>query len=307
MKNVRIVCWWTSSENITKRTIDQFDINQNIKEHMNFVYDDSYDWLVVFGKKPDSLNFSDAKNYSKDRTLFFGMEPSWSPNTDKFAEDYGKFIFTHEQTIFTKQLSDTIFIIKPNYMLYGGRGDDNWNLSYLQNRDFSKSKKLSMVVTKRGNCWGTKNIYENRVELAETLLNRQIPVDMYGTFWENNNINIFGEIWNKLIPLESYEFSVAIENSRENNYITEKFYDCLLTDTIPIYCGAPNISDYFDPRGYIELKEIENLDACVESIIGVLSNTNLYNEKIQYCKLNKEQYLRKHNILLAIQDLICNA
>lgn len=305
MKKVRIVCWWTSSENITKRTIDQFDVNHDIHQNIEFVYDDSYEWLVVFGKKPENLDLNN-KYHNRSKTLFFGMEPTWSPNTDRIAPEYSKYIFTHNQDIFN-QHQDTIFFIEPNYMLYGGRGDDNWNLNYLQNKLFPKSKNLSMVVTKRGNCWGTKNIYDNRVKLAETLLELNIPVDMYGTFWEHNNINIFGEIWNKLIPLESYKYSIGIENTCEDNYITEKFYDCLLTDTIPIYCGAPNIADYFDNRGYLLLDNIENLQSCIESINGVLLNIDTYyNNSIEYCRKNKNTFLQKHNILLAIQKIICN-
>ena len=130
---------------------------------------------------------------------------------------------------------------------------------------------------------------------------------MYGTFWENNGINIFGEIWNKLIPLEPYRFSIALENSREPRYITEKFYDCLLTDTIPIYYGAPDISDYFDSKGFIELKNIENIPECIETISGVLSSADdTYSQMIEYCQKNKAKYLNNHNILLAIQNVINN-
>lgn len=51
-----------------------------------------------------------------------------------------------------------------------------------------------------------------------------------------------------------YQFSVVIENCRQNNYFTEKLLDCLLTKTIPIYYGCPNISNWFDTRGWIILE-----------------------------------------------------
>jgi hypothetical protein len=38
-------------------------------------------------------------------------------------------------------------------------------------------------------------------------------------------------------------FHIAIENTQENNYFTEKIIDCFRTYTIPVYCGCPNISN----------------------------------------------------------------
>ena len=41
-------------------------------------------------------------------------------------------------------------------------------------------------------------------------------------------------------------FSIAIENSRNGCYFTEKILDCFTTRTVPIYWGCPDIGDYFD-------------------------------------------------------------
>lgn len=63
----------------------------------------------------------------------------------------------------------------------------------------------------------------------------------------------------------SFQFHLAIENSRQDNYFTEKLIDCLITKTIPIYYGCPNIGSYFDTRGWILLeqgKPEELLDKC---------------------------------------------
>jgi hypothetical protein len=47
------------------------------------------------------------------------------------------------------------------------------------------------------------------------------------------------------------KFSIIIENSQEKNYFSEKLIDCLITKTVPIYWGCPNIGDYFDLDGFI--------------------------------------------------------
>ena len=47
------------------------------------------------------------------------------------------------------------------------------------------------------------------------------------------------------------QFSLVFENSREINYFSEKLLDCLLSRTVPVYFGCPNIRDYFDTTGWI--------------------------------------------------------
>ena len=59
--------------------------------------------------------------------------------------------------------------------------------------------------------------------------------------------------------LENYSYSIAIENESLKNYFSEKFTDCILARTIPIYYGCPNISDFFQINviiGWISIKKI---------------------------------------------------
>lgn len=62
------------------------------------------------------------------------------------------------------------------------------------------------------------------------------------------------EVWNR-----NSMFHVAVENSTHNNYFTDKIVDCLCTKTIPIYWGAPNIGNFYDPKGIIQFKDENEL------------------------------------------------
>ena len=68
-KKVQIECWWTSSKDITQRTLDQFSFNNNTSD-IDFVTDNNYDWLVVCGKLPQNFN---STNINKSITIFFVM------------------------------------------------------------------------------------------------------------------------------------------------------------------------------------------------------------------------------------------
>jgi hypothetical protein len=72
----------------------------------------------------------------------------------------------------------------------------------------------------------------------------------------------------KEILFEKFQFSIIIENTQQKNFFTEKILDCLLTKTIPIYWGCPNIGDFFDTTGWIIfhqpndlLEKLPNLEA----------------------------------------------
>ncbi len=61
-------------------------------------------------------------------------------------------------------------------------------------------------------------------------------------------------------------FNIAIENTSENNYFTEKLIDCFRTFTVPIYWGCSNISDYFNIKGVILIGDLDNLKYSIENL-----------------------------------------
>jgi hypothetical protein len=83
--------------------------------------------------------------------------------------------------------------------------------------------------------------------------------------------------------LDSYKFSVVMENSVAENYFTEKIIDCFSTKTVPLYWGCPNIGEYFDESGIIFFNEIVDL---IDKIINL--NPETYNEMLDAVEKNFE-------------------
>lgn len=101
-----------------------------------------------------------------------------------------------------------------------------------------------------------------------------------------------------------FQFHLAIENSRQENYFTEKIIDCLVSKTIPIYYGCPNIADYFDTTGWILLEHgapQEILEKCSKLDSEYY---NKYKETIEsnYVKALywKDNYQRLNNMLATL-------
>ena len=63
----------------------------------------------------------------------------------------------------------------------------------------------------------------------------------------------------KFKTFQNYQYQIVIENSQQKNYFTEKLLDCLITKTIPIYWGCPNIHEYFDTSEWIFFTDLEDL------------------------------------------------
>lgn len=59
--------------------------------------------------------------------------------------------------------------------------------------------------------------------------------------------------------LSHYKFTLCYENiATVNGYITEKIFDCFWSGTVPIYLGAPNISNYVDKNTFIDRRKFKS-------------------------------------------------
>lgn len=83
--------------------------------------------------------------------------------------------------------------------------------------------------------------------------------------------------------LASYRFSVVIENVKEHSYFTEKLVDAMLCRCVPIYWGAPNISDYFDPRGMVICQDQDEILMAIRD-----ANSGMYDSMLPYIEKNRE-------------------
>jgi hypothetical protein len=103
------------------------------------------------------------------------------------------------------------------------------------------------------------------------ILQRATEFNIPSTFYRSNFLPMSWNRPDNIHLFREFQFSLVIENSRQNNYFTEKLCDCLYTKTIPIYYGAPNIIDYFDTSGWIII-ESESVDELLAKI-SILDNT----------------------------------
>lgn len=92
-----------------------------------------------------------------------------------------------------------------------------------------------------------------------------------------------GKVDRKIEVLSNYKFCFCYENSCIiPGYISEKIWDCFFAGCIPIYYGAPNISDYIPTNCFIDWRNFSNYD----EIYNYLKNMSEkeYNDYIENIK-----------------------
>ena len=286
MKKIKVSANWDTSENLVERLIRQFKTpNINLSD-IEFVSDDSYDIIVFFNyvNQPIKIN---SKSY------VFPNEPSWSGSHQK-SFDSNTTVFGFKQNLYNGN-----FIESVSHTFYGGRGPwvdslDFWSYENLKEFKFNKSKNISSSITRLKIDNGLTCLYPQRFIISK-LIDKLPFIDFYGG----------GDCSPKRKDsLIDYRFNIAIENEYSDNWITEKFYDSILTDTIPIYFGCKNIREIYPEDGYILIDNIDDLTSIENLLINIEKNADkIYNEKIIGLRKIKERYFKEFNLLKKIIDL----
>ncbi|KAK9004513.1 hypothetical protein V6N11_041983 [Hibiscus sabdariffa] len=117
-----------------------------------------------------------------------------------------------------------------------------------------------------------------RLQALVGLENENIKIDSYGRCHGNRN----GKV-NKVETLKRYKFSLAFENSNEEDYVTEKFFQSLVAGSIPVVVGAPNIEDFApSPGSYLFIKELEDVHSVAGRMKYLAEDPDAYNQSLRW-------------------------
>jgi len=294
VKRIKLSSNWASSQDLTSRLVSQFATSTSDLT-VEFVYDDSYDLIVYFNH---------VTEYPLTDSILLPQEPSWSGNHQKTFSGYKNMtVYGYDKNLYTL---DCNFVEYVALMFYGGRGPssegwNNWSYNNLKNKVFEKSLNICSTVSNLGLNWKEfpdSCLYKQRNTLIQNLTSTSF-IDFYGG-WEGAK-NLKGTANKKYDILSNYKFCLTIENSNEKNYVSEKFYDCILTNTIPIYYGCKNIKDLWPENGYFLLDNIEN-EFDVKKLITYINDNSesIYNEMLPELLKMKERYFNQFNPLKKI-------
>lgn len=117
------------------------------------------------------------------------------------------------------------------------------------------------------------NNYRDGKEYLQTLADNFV-LKSGGKFHNNTNV---GPLYNdKITFYNTSKFGIAFENADDNDYVTEKIYDCYVANTIPIYFGADNIDKDFNPKSFIDVKKYKSPEDLINHIQYLMHNKEAY-------------------------------
>jgi hypothetical protein len=66
------------------------------------------------------------------------------------------------------------------------------------------------------------------------------------------------EYKNKIGLLSGYRFSICYDNAIFPGYVTEKIFDCFYAGCVPVYYGAPDVSEYIPKNCFIDKRDFSS-------------------------------------------------
>ena len=296
---IKFAGYWNNDYNIYLIINDIWNIDGSFSEVLT--YGDDYTHLVI-------MNYVNKSLYRIDQEKTYGIviEPYWSDNFDKNMLSYCKKIVTYQPEKYDQ--SRIIFApLLGNHRLYDTSSDGGGEIQPRQgttkdiiSSKFEKSKKLSVIVSNAYDGNRSYTNYGKRLSLVKKLLDSDLDFDMYGRGWNLLDKRYKGPLVNKINGIKDYCYSLCLENSSISGNITEKFIDCILCDTVPIYNGHREIEKFY-PGSY-EYMEYDGSE--VDRIRSIINNGKTHND-YSIAKA-KDLYLNTYNPIRIISNDIIN-
>jgi hypothetical protein len=199
-----------------------------------------------------AMLFSGAKEFINKSTIFV---PFLWPN------DSNNII--HSENSLQKQLEKKKLAMIVSKKKQGSMNGGSRTRSYIKKNGI---KILSQVISSMK----LHDLYSVRMAAIKYFSNTEY-FQLYGKNWENliglTNAEIKAveilnpvEVDSKYKILAQYKFALCFENCVYPGYITEKIFDCFFAKCIPIYYGAPDISEYVPKNTFIDFRDFSSFD-----------------------------------------------
>jgi hypothetical protein len=64
----------------------------------------------------------------------------------------------------------------------------------------------------------------------------------------------------KAATLGQYRFAICFENMVLKGWMTEKLFDCFFAGTVPVYWGAPDVTDYVPAECFVDMRQFKGYE-----------------------------------------------
>ncbi|XP_003703821.2 alpha-(1,3)-fucosyltransferase C [Megachile rotundata] len=253
-------------------------------------YDRSYANLtdfdaVLFHNNDFDLADLPAKRSSKQYYVFVNLEsPTNRPLVSNFLEDFFNLTMTYRLDSDVAWYYGIVRDLNTKQFVAPSR-DVSWKAFYNRSEetDWKKWSSDSIRGKRRPIVWFVSNCEakSGRQEYVREL-SRHIPVDVYGNcgnMYCPRSTDCFAEI-----AEPGYFFYLSLENSLCEDYVTEKLFNALRYNVVPIVYGGANYSQFAPPRSYINVFDFDTPKDLAEYLKKLMRNPFEYGRYFEWKK-----------------------
>jgi GR25 family glycosyltransferase involved in LPS biosynthesis len=292
--HVKIICNWQNSQDLCNEwnpmSKGNYEWNSIKLTSTNNAEDIDY-YIII--NKPQNTD----EKYVEEKTIIFQMEPycnnsnqNWGIKTWGIWENPDPTKYLHVRT-HTKYYNNCTWQLKKTYSEMNGHIEPK-KFNYIST--ICSSKYYDPGHIKR----------VDFLKYIESKDENKIIIDIYGLDNKLNFKNYKGPLPkdNKDPGILPYKYYFMAENNSEYNYISEKFWEPIISESLCFYWGAPNINDYINPLAYVQL-DLDNFDKSYKIIVDAI-NEDLYSKRINIIREEKYKILNYYNFFPTIERII---
>jgi Glycosyltransferase family 10 (fucosyltransferase) C-term len=232
-----------------------------VMDGTRFEFDPSctdYDFLVVFNGVPEGL----TDRVKRGRIVFMAGEPTCLKRHDRrFLAQFGTIVTADADTRHPNRIASHAGIPWQIGVSMMPAGTPGKCLGYRDlERLTNKRTKLLSVICSTKAMTPAQRLRISFVHALKTHFGERIDVFGRG----------FHEIDDKAEGLVDYRFHLALENSDERDYWSEKIADAFIAGAFPFYWGCRNLEDYF-PQGSFARVDLADPRAAIATIEAAIA------------------------------------
>jgi hypothetical protein len=226
--------------------------------------------FILYNEMPRFTDFTDIVKEKENYLLLFESEIIRPDNWDRKNHKYFKKIFTWNND----------FVDNKKYIKYYW---PNKIPEKLDSFTVQKEKLCTMIVANKFQKHPLELYSERKKAILWFEKYHPGDFDLYGYGWDRynftgilrrlNRVRLLtallsqeylvykGPVESKEKVLSKYKFAICYENAKDiPGYITEKIFDCFFASCVPVYLGAPNVTDYIPAETFIDRRKFKTYD-----------------------------------------------
>jgi len=297
---IKMMCNWCDSRQLCKEWSNMCEDPVAMRwKNLELVWDDNADYFVIVNSPPPGAR------YDPSRTIVFQMEPwvhdaskrwgvktwgAWADPTKFMAVRGRKTPGCHNNAFW--QLELTLQQLKTMVM----------DKDEVNRKDEVNAELAPMSCVCSSKYFDEGHIA--RIDFLKFLETKNVKMDIFSQdnpFGFKNYAGVLPRV-NKSAGIAPYKYYFMVENNYETDYITEKLWEPILCECLTFYYGCPNVSDYIDPRAYVQL-DMTDFEGSYRTIKRAIEE-DWWSQRISIIRQEKQKILNELAFFPTVERIV---